>query len=92
MSVPEIWIMILFGGIGYVMKKMDYEFAPMVLAMVIGPLFENAFRQSIIMSLGDFSIFVGSPISAILLGITILLLILGFIPKLWSFREKLEQS
>jgi putative tricarboxylic transport membrane protein len=92
MSVPEIWIMIIFGGIGYIMKKMDYEFAPMVLAMVIGPIFENAFRQSIIMSMGDFSIFVGSPISAILLGMTILLLILGFIPKLWSFREKLEQS
>jgi putative tricarboxylic transport membrane protein len=92
MSIPEIWIMIVFGGIGYIMKKVDYEFAPMVLAMVIGPILENAFRQALIMSMGDFSIFFASPISAILLGITILLLILGFVPKLWSFREKLDES
>ena len=57
-SIAEVWIMIMFGLIGYVMKKTDYEFAPMVLAMVIAPIFENAFRQSLILSGGSFSIFV----------------------------------
>jgi putative tricarboxylic transport membrane protein len=90
-SVAEIWIMIVFGIIGYIMKKIDYEFAPMVLAMVIGPIFENAFRQSLIMFRGDFSIFFTRPISAVLLGCTILLLILGFVPKIWAFRGKLQE-
>lgn len=89
-SVVEIWIMIVFGIIGYIMKKIDYEFAPMVLAMVIGPVFENAFRQSLIMSIGDFSIFFTRPISAVLLGCAILLVILGFM-KEWSSREKLQE-
>jgi putative tricarboxylic transport membrane protein len=53
-SIAEIWIMILFGGIGYLFKKMDYEPAPMVMAIVIGPIFENAFRQSLLMSVGSF--------------------------------------
>jgi putative tricarboxylic transport membrane protein len=89
-SIADIWIMIIFGGIGYILKKIDYESAPMVLGMVIGPIFENSFRQSLRMSMGAFSIFFTRPISAFLLGCAILLLILGFIPKLWSFREKLD--
>jgi putative tricarboxylic transport membrane protein len=90
-NVAEIWIMIIFGIIGYIMKKIDYEFAPMVLAMVIGPLFEDAFRQSIIMSTGDFFIFFSRPISFALLSCAILLIIFGSIPKISLFREKLKE-
>jgi putative tricarboxylic transport membrane protein len=81
-SIEEIWIMLVFGGIGYVLRKMKYEFAPLVLAMVISPIFENAFRQSLLLSLGSFSIFFTRPISACLLGCSFLLLALGFAPKL----------
>lgn len=88
-SIAEVWIMILFGGIGYLFKKMDYEPAPMVMAMVIGPIFENAFRQSLLMSLGSFSIFFTRPISAILLGSSILLLMIGFVSRGWSFKRRL---
>jgi putative tricarboxylic transport membrane protein len=90
-SIAEIWIMILFGGIGYIFKKIDFEVAPMVLAMVISPIFENAFRQSLIISMGDLSIFLVRPISAFLLGCSAFLLILGFVPKIWSFRKKVSR-
>jgi len=80
-SVAEIWIMILFGVIGYIFKKIDFEVAPMVMAMVISPIFENAFRRSVIISMGDLSIFIARPISAILLASCVLLLVLGFLPK-----------
>jgi putative tricarboxylic transport membrane protein len=89
-SIAEIWIMIIFGGIGYIMRKFGYDCAPLILAMVISPIFENSFRQSLLMSIGDFSIFYTRPISAILLSCTLILLISGFIPKIWSFRGKLE--
>jgi putative tricarboxylic transport membrane protein len=90
-SMADIWIMIFFGGVGYIFKKIDYEFAPLVIAMVIGPIFENAFRQSLILSQGDFSIFFTRPISSILISCAIILLILGFVPNIWSFRNKLKE-
>ena len=68
MNIAEVWIMIFFGLVGYVMKKTDYEFAPMVLALVIAPIFENAFRQSLILSGGSFSIFVTQPLAGCLDG------------------------
>ncbi len=57
-SVFDVWIMILFGGIGYFMKKCDYEPAPLTLAYVLGPMLEQALRQSLIMSNGSPMIFV----------------------------------
>lgn len=80
-SIAEIWIMILFGGIGYIFTKTGYELAPMVLAMVIGPIFENAFRQSLIISMGDLYIFVSQPISAFLVGCSAFLVILSVFPR-----------
>jgi len=82
--------MIFFGAIGNIFKKIDYGVAPLVLAMVVGPIFENAFRQSLIISSGDLSIFMVRPISAILLMSAAFLLMLGLFPNIWSFRVKLE--
>jgi putative tricarboxylic transport membrane protein len=67
--------MIIFGVIGYVMKKCQYEPAPLVLAYVLGPMLEKAMRQSLIISNGSFKIFFVRPISAICLGIAAFLLI-----------------
>jgi putative tricarboxylic transport membrane protein len=75
-SIDEIWIMIFFGGLGYFFRKTGFELAPLTLAMVIGPIFENAFRQSLLMSVGDFSIFLTRPISAALLGSSFLLILI----------------
>lgn len=74
-SVFDIWIMIIFGVIGYVMKKCQYEPAPLVLAYVLGPMLEKAMRQSLIISNGSFKIFFVRPISAVCLGISAFLLI-----------------
>ncbi len=75
-SVFDIYLMILFGVFGYLAKKFDYEAAPFILAVVLGPMMEKALRQSLIMSTGDFSIFITRPISAVLLGVAFILLIL----------------
>ncbi len=68
-------IMIIFGLIGYLMKKFGYEMAPLVLGLVLGPLMERQFRVSMMMSHGSFSIFFRRPISMVLLGLAILVLI-----------------
>ena len=62
-TLSDVIVMTIFGILGYLMKKLDYEGAPMVLALVIGPMFENALRQSLIMSHGSFLIFFKRPIS-----------------------------
>ncbi|MBI5968484.1 MAG: tripartite tricarboxylate transporter permease [Deltaproteobacteria bacterium] len=63
-NIQDVYIMILFGILGYLMKKYDYEPAPLVLAFVLGPMFENALRQSLIISNGSPMIFLSRPISA----------------------------
>ena len=74
-NIQDVYIMILFGVLGYLMKKFEYEPAPLVLAFVLGPMFENAFRQSLIISQGNPLIFFSRPISAVFCGFSILLLI-----------------
>jgi putative tricarboxylic transport membrane protein len=69
-------VLIVFGAIGYLMKRLDYSPAALVTALVLGPLAENAFRQSLQISEGDFSIFVTRPIAAVLLGVALLALVL----------------
>jgi putative tricarboxylic transport membrane protein len=81
-SVVEITIMIIFGIVGYLMKKFKYEAAPLILAFVLSPLIEIALRQSLLMSHGSFSIFFTRPISLILMAVAILLLVLPLIPGL----------
>jgi len=62
-SVVDIWMMLLFGAIGYLLRKLDYEAAPLLLALVLGPKLEVAFRQSLMISHGDFRVFLDRPIS-----------------------------
>jgi putative tricarboxylic transport membrane protein len=64
-TVYDIYVMVVFGVAGFLMKKYGYEPAPLVLALVIGPIMERAFRQSLIISGGSFSIFMTKPLSAL---------------------------
>jgi putative tricarboxylic transport membrane protein len=91
MNIAEVWIMIIFGLIGYVMKKTDYEFAPLVLALVIAPIFENAFRQSLILSGGSFWIFITEPLAAALMGCALIALILQLVPQIRQVSTKLAE-
>lgn len=86
-SVGEIGLMLFFGGVGYLLKKFDYEAAPLVLAMVLGPMMENALRQSLIMANGSGAIFFTRPIS---LGVVLLVLALLILPMLPWVKKKRE--
>jgi len=80
-NVYDIVIMIIFGFLGYLMDKFEYDPAPLVLAMVLGPMMENAFRQSLIMSRTGFQIFLNRPISLGLLIVAVLLVIYPILRK-----------
>jgi putative tricarboxylic transport membrane protein len=70
----DVLIMVIFGGLGYIMRKYRYEGAPFLLALILGPMLETSFRQALI--IGDPFIFFRRPISASFLGFALLLLIL----------------
>ena len=66
--------MLIFGVVGYVMKKLDYPLAPLVLALVLGDRTEEAFRQSLLVSNGDLGIFFHSWLSGGIMAMGIALL------------------
>ncbi|HEX7386716.1 MAG TPA: tripartite tricarboxylate transporter permease [Castellaniella sp.] len=72
-STADIWIMLVFGVIGYVLKKLKYPLAPLVLAIVLGRRTEDAFRQSMLSSDGSLSIFWSNPLVTTLMALAILL-------------------
>jgi putative tricarboxylic transport membrane protein len=78
-SVFDIWIMLIFGGIGFLAGKGKFEGAPLLLGLVLGPKMEVAFRQSLMISHGDFGIFTGRPISLAFLLATALFLVIPLI-------------
>ncbi|MEI9475557.1 MAG: tripartite tricarboxylate transporter permease [Deltaproteobacteria bacterium] len=75
-SIFDIWMMLLFGGLGFLMRKWVYDGAPLLLALVLGPKLEVAFRQSLMISHGDFGIFTSRPVSMVFLLATALFLLL----------------
>jgi len=90
-NVGEIGLMLFFGGVGYLMKKFNYEAAPLVLALVLGPMMENALRQSLIMSNGSIGIFFTRPISLAIVLVVLALLILPLLPWVKKKREVIAE-
>jgi putative tricarboxylic transport membrane protein len=74
-SVVELVILLFFGVLGYIFRKLDFDIAPFILAMIIGPTLEMSFRQSLMRSAGSFSIFLKSPIACTLIVLSCLLFI-----------------
>lgn len=83
-SIPDIWVMLLFGALGFLMRKWAYEGAPLLLALVLGPRLEVAFRQSLMISHGDFGIFINRPISVVFLLATAIFLIIPLIRMIFK--------
>jgi putative tricarboxylic transport membrane protein len=79
----DIWYMLIFGIVGYVFKKLDYPLAPLVLALVLGDLAENALRQSLIMSQGSLAIFFTRPISGAISAVALFFFVLPLITPYW---------
>jgi putative tricarboxylic transport membrane protein len=82
-SMIDIWYMLVFGVIGYVFKKLDYPLAPLVLALVLGDLAENALRQSLIMSQGSLAIFVTRPIAGAITALAVFFFVLPVLTPWW---------
>jgi putative tricarboxylic transport membrane protein len=74
-SVVELVILLGFGVLGYIFRKLDFDIAPFILALIIGPTLEMTFRQSLMRSAGSFSIFVKSPVACTLLVLSCLLFV-----------------
>jgi putative tricarboxylic transport membrane protein len=74
-SVFDIGVMLVFGVIGYLLRKLGLPLAPAVLALILGPFMEKSLRTSLEMSGGDFGLFVSRPICAVLLVLTVLIIV-----------------
>ena len=91
-SVVDVWIMLAMGMLGYVLRKLDFETAPIVLGLVLAPMMELSLRQSLAMSAGSYAIFVTRPISVTLLAVGAVLVILAlrpFITRSLDWRSRL---
>jgi putative tricarboxylic transport membrane protein len=94
-SVVDVWIMTAMGALGYLLRKLDFEVAPIVLGLVLSPMLENALRQSLAMSSGSYGIFLTRPIAASMLAIAAVLLLLSLLPAVlrrdWRRRVGLDE-
>jgi putative tricarboxylic transport membrane protein len=86
-NVFDVYVMIAFGILGYLMRKTGYEPAPLVLAFVLGPMLENNLRKALILSQGELTTFLTRPISAACLLFAAVLLVFPLLPSLRRKRE-----
>lgn len=92
-SLFDVWMVCLFGLLGYLMRKLDFPAAPLILAMVLGERLELALRQSLMMSQGQLSILLNRPISAAILILAVIILFMPLIHKVRSWKVKaIEQE
>jgi putative tricarboxylic transport membrane protein len=85
-NAGDVVLMLIFGIVGYLMKKFQFDGAPLVLAVVLGPMLEEAFRQSLMLSKGNFKIFVSRPLSLCFLITACVLLVIPMVTQ----RKKLS--
>ncbi len=94
-SIVDVWIMLIMGVLGYILRKFKFDPAPLVLGLVISPIFEQSLRQSLIMSNGNYLIFFSRPISLSLLVVSGALLLLSaysFFVKRKDWRDTLAEA
>ncbi|MBS4046824.1 MAG: tripartite tricarboxylate transporter permease [Alphaproteobacteria bacterium] len=88
-STFDVYLMALFGILGYVLSKLDCEPAPLLLGFILGPMMEEYLRRAMVLSRGDPMVFVERPISATMLGLALIGLIVVLLP---SIRKKREEA
>ena len=91
-EMHDVWLMLIFGVVGYLMRKLDYPMAPAVLAIVLGPLFETSMRQSLLISHGSFTIFFTRPIAGVIMVVAISLFLLPLVKIIKNFRSRAADS
>jgi len=97
-NVVDVWILLVMGAIGYVLRKLGYDLAPVALGLVLAPMLELSLRQSLAMSAGSYSIFLERPIAVTMLGMSAVFLLFSLKPlffkggKDWRSKVGLEES
>lgn len=91
-SIFDVVVMMIAGLFGYLFQKFGYEAAPLMLAFVLGPMFETNLRQSLIVSKGSFAIFFTRPISAFFIVAILVILATTFLPYFRQTKEKFETT
>jgi len=88
----DVYLMALFGALGYLFRKLDCEPAPMLLGFILGPMMEEYLRRALLFSRGDPTVLVTSPVSATLLLLALALLVLVIAPAVRKTREEAFQE
>jgi putative tricarboxylic transport membrane protein len=96
-SVVDVWIMLVMGLVGYLLRKLGFETAPIVLGMILAPMLEMALRQSLALSDGHYTIFMTRPIATTLLAVGAILVLLSLRPLVtrgmdWRARLALAEK
>jgi putative tricarboxylic transport membrane protein len=96
-SVVDVWIMLAMGVVGYLLRKLEFETAPIVLGLILAPMLEMALRQSLAMSDGHYGIFLMRPIATTLLAVGAILVLLSLWPLItrgmdWRGRLALAEK
>lgn len=84
----EIWMVAVFGVLGYVFHKLGCEPAPLLLGLILGPMMEENLRRALLLSRGEWSVLVTRPLSASLLAIAAVLLVIVLLPNVRRKREE----
>jgi len=91
-SLFDVLLMLGFGVLGYLFKKLKYPLAPMVLALVLGDMAESSFRQAMLLSQGSLSIFWSNPLVGSIAGLAIALLVWPLFGKLKGWARAKETT
>src|SRR5699024_5678017 len=87
-SLLDVWIMLFSGVLGYILKKLNFPFGPLILALILGPILEDNLRRSFSLNTdGSLVYFTSRPIFMILIIISFLSLFLPLVKKYWSFYK-----
>ena len=84
----DIWLVAAFGFIGYLFTKLGCEPAPLLLGFILGPMMEENLRRALLLSRGDWSVFVTRPLSASLLAVAVVMLVVVLLPSIKAKREE----
>jgi putative tricarboxylic transport membrane protein len=86
-SVADVWILLVMGGVGYVLRKFGYDLAPVALGLVLAPMLELSLRQSLAMSAGDYGIFLHRPIATTMLAFCAVLFLFSLKPLFFKGKD-----
>jgi len=88
----DVYLMSVFGILGYAFRKLDCETAPMLLGFVLGPMMEENLRRALLITKGDASVFITRPVSATMLALALVLLVVVLTPAIRGKREEAFQE